>query len=152
MTRIGVISDTHGLIRPEALDALRGVDRILHAGDIGRLEVLERLRELAPVSAVRGNVDREDWALTLPLTTLVEAEESTLYLLHDVGALDLDPRAAGIGAVVAGHSHRPAHEVRDGVLFFNPGSAGPRRFGLDPSVGLLEVSGRSVEASIVPLR
>lgn len=140
--RIGIISDTHGLMRPEALRALAGVDHILHAGDVGAPEVLERLRELAPVSAVRGNVDRGVWAQALPETDLVEAAGRTFYLVHDVDDLDVDPAAAGVCAVVSGHSHRPAVLRRRGVLYVNPGSAGPRRFRLPVTVGLIDVSGR----------
>ena len=148
---IGVIADTHGLVRPEALAALRGVDRILHAGDIGGPEVLRALEAVAPVTAVRGNNDRGPWAVSLPATEAVEAAGAWLYVLHDLTALDLDPRVAGFAAVVAGHSHRPALEERDGVLYFNPGSAGPRRFRLPVSVGRLTVSAGRVTGALLTL-
>ena len=148
---LGVIADTHGLMRPEALAALRGVDRILHAGDIGGPEVLRALEVLAPVTAVRGNNDRDAWAEAIPATEVVEASGAWLYLLHDVKTLDLDPRAAGFAAVVAGHSHRPVSEERDGVLYFNPGSAGPRRFRLPVAVGRLTVAAGRVTGTLVEL-
>lgn len=152
MTReIGVISDRHGLLRPEAVAALRGVERIVHAGDIGSPDVLRALAEVAPVTAVRGNNDRGPWAEALRATEVVEVGEARLYLLHDVGELDLDPRAAGFAAVVFGHSHKPRQEQRDGVLFFNPGSAGPRRFTLPVSVGRLRVAGGRVRGELVSL-
>ena len=148
---LGVIADTHGLMRPEALAALRGVDRILHAGDIGGPELLRALEVLAPVTAVRGNNDRDAWAEAIPATEVVEAAGTWLYLLHDVKTLDLDPRAAGFAAVVAGHSHRPVSEERDGVLYFNPGSAGPRRFRLPVAVGRLTVAAGRVTGTLVEL-
>jgi putative phosphoesterase len=138
--RVGVISDTHGLLRESALKALAGVDLIIHAGDVGDPAILKRLREIAPVTAVRGNIDKGDWALALPMTTVVECGEQLIYILHDVNELDLDPRAAGISAVISGHSHQPGSEVRDGVLFLNPGSAGPRRFKLPITLVRLTVS------------
>jgi putative phosphoesterase len=125
MLTVGVISDTHGLVRPEALEALRGAAHILHAGDVGGPQVLEALQALAPVTAVRGNNDRGPWAEALPDTAVVELAGASIYLLHDRAELDLDPRAAGMAAVVCGHSHKPLQEERDGVLHFNPGSAGP---------------------------
>jgi putative phosphoesterase len=146
-----VISDTHGLLRPEAVAALRGSDLIIHAGDIGSPEVLPELRRLAPVLAVRGNVDREPWADALPLTEVVEAGGVSIYLLHDLRALDLDPKAAGFVAVVSGHTHRPVQERRGEVLFFNAGSAGPRRFRLPISVGRLIVRGKEVRSELVTL-
>lgn len=149
--RIGVISDTHGLLRPEALRALRGSDRIVHAGDVGDPGILDELGRLAPVAAVRGNVDRGPWAEALPETEVVEAGSVHLYVLHDLGALDLDPAAAGFAAVVSGHSHRPASELRDGVLYLNPGSAGPRRFRLPITLARLTVSGDRLSAEIVEL-
>ena len=149
---IGVISDTHGLLRPEAIAALRGVDRILHAGDVGDPGILDRLRELAPVTAVRGNVDRGPWAAALPKTELVEVEAVSIYLLHDLAELDLKPEAAGIGAVIFGHSHQPKIEKRNGVLYFNPGSAGPRRFRLPISLGRLVIEKRKVKAEHVDLQ
>ena len=144
---LGVISDTHGLLRPEAVAALRGVDRIIHAGDIGAPEILSALGELAPVTAVRGNNDRGPWGQAIPPTQVLDAAGVLVYVIHDVGELDLDPGAAGFGVVVAGHSHKPRNELRDGVLWFNPGSAGPRRFKLPIAVGLLTIEpGRGREA------
>src|SRR5882724_9124131 len=137
--RIGIISDTHGLLRPEAIAALRGVDHILHAGDIGVPEILDRLRELAPVTAVRGNVDREPWAPALRETELVEVDDISIYMLHDLGQLDLKPEAAGFRVVIYGHSHQPKIEEKSGVLYFNPGSAGPRRFHLPVTLGRMEI-------------
>lgn len=135
----GLISDTHGLLRPQAKQALTGVDLIIHAGDIGAPQVLEELRELAPVHAVRGNNDRAPWARGLPETEALELDGASLYVLHDLNELDLDPAAGGFAAVVTGHSHRPAMSTRDGVLYINPGSAGPRRFSLPVAVGFLEI-------------
>jgi putative phosphoesterase len=148
---LGVISDTHGLMRPEALDALAGVEQILHAGDIGTPQVLDALQAIAPVIAVRGNNDREAWAQGLPETAVVGVGEAMLYVLHDVKTLDLDPRAAGFHAVISGHSHRPALAMRQGVLFLNPGSAGPRRFKLPIAVARLSVRGSKVEAQLCEL-
>jgi putative phosphoesterase len=148
---LGVISDTHGLLRPEALAALAGCELIVHAGDIGAPEVLARLRQLAPVVAVRGNNDREAWARALPVSEVVEIDGLGLYILHDVNELDLDPRTAGFRAVIAGHSHRPRTEERDGVLFLNPGSAGPRRFTQPVTLARLRVRGQDLAASIVHL-
>lgn len=151
MPRIGVISDTHGLLRPEALRALDGADLIVHAGDVGGPEVLVALRAVAPVVAVRGNNDRGVWASTLPGTDVVETGGRSLYVLHDLKELDLDPRAAGFDAVIAGHSHQPRIERRDGVLYLNPGSAGPRRFRLPVALAWLDVGGARLEAEIVQL-
>jgi putative phosphoesterase len=148
---LGVISDTHGLLRPEAVAALTGVERIVHAGDIGDPEILRELGRLAPVSAVRGNNDRGGWAADIPETKVVEVGGVALYVLHDVHELDLDPRAAGFAAVIAGHSHQPRQEERDGVLYFNPGSAGPRRFRLPISVGRLTVAHGRVRGALVTL-
>ena len=128
--RIGLIADTHGLLRPEAVAALTGCARIVHAGDIGTPAVLEALNGLAPVTAVRGNNDRAAWASTLPLDDVLVIGGCLLYVLHDRAELDLDPAAAGFHAVITGHAHRPSHEIRDGVHYINPGSAGPRRFRL----------------------
>jgi putative phosphoesterase len=149
--RIGVISDTHGLLRPEALGALRGVDRILHAGDVGGPEILDRLRELAPVTAVRGNVDREPWAAALAGTEVLEVDGISIYLLHNLDQLDLKPEAAGFRIVIYGHSHRPKIEEKNGVLYFNPGSAGPRRFQLPVSVGVLEIKDGSIRVRVINL-
>jgi putative phosphoesterase len=148
---IGVISDTHGLLRPEAVAALRGAERIIHAGDIGAPEVLATLAELAPVTAVRGNNDKGAWARAVPETAVLEAGGVSIYVLHDVNELDLDPSAGGFRIVVAGHSHRPAQDERGGVLFFNPGSAGPRRFRLPISVGRLHVDGAAVSGELITL-
>lgn len=137
---IGLISDTHGLLRPEAVDALRGSELIVHAGDVGDPEILGGLRELAPVVAVRGNVDREDWAEELPATAVAQLADARIYVLHDVHDLDLNPAAAGFGAVVSGHSHKFGSSERAGVLYINPGSAGPRRFQLPVTVAWLDVS------------
>jgi uncharacterized protein len=149
--RIGVISDTHGLLRPEALAALAGVEHILHAGDVGDPGILERLRAIAPVTAIRGNVDGHGACARLPNTELVELGGRQIYMLHDREALDLDPVAAGIAVVVSGHSHRPAMLRHKGVLYFNPGSAGPRRFSLPVTVGLLTISTAGVDAKVVEL-
>jgi len=153
--QIGVISDTHGLLRPEAVRALAGSERIIHAGDVGDPAILEELARIAPVSAVRGNVDRGVLARELPATAVVEVGEVALYLLHDLAELGHylkgSPTAAGFGAVIYGHSHKPSQEVRDGVLYLNPGSAGPRRFTLPVTVARLTVSGARLEAEIVEL-
>ena len=148
---VGVISDTHGLLRPEALRELAGVELIVHAGDVGAPEVLDRLREVAPVVAVRGNNDRAPWADALPDTEVVEVEQTLLYVLHDLHELDLDPAAAGFHAVIAGHSHRPRVEERNGVLFLNPGSAGPRRFTLPIALARLSIRDGRLDARIVEL-
>jgi putative phosphoesterase len=151
MTRLGVISDTHGLLRPEALDALRGSDMIVHAGDVGSADVLRALEALAPLVVVRGNNDHGRWADTLPLTDAFELGRASIYVIHDVKALRVDPRTAGHAVVISGHSHRPRSERRDGVLFFNPGSAGPRRFRLPISVGHLVVEGARVRGRLETL-
>jgi putative phosphoesterase len=148
---VGVISDTHGLLRPEAVDALRGVELILHAGDVGKPEVLDGLRRVAPTFVVRGNVDHGDWASRLPVSEIVEVGGRSFYMLHDIGELDLDPPTAGFAAVIFGHSHHPLIETRDGVLFLNPGSAGPRRFKLPVSVARVRVSGGALDPQIVTL-
>ena len=148
---LGVISDTHGLVRPEALAALAGVERIVHAGDIGAPDVLAALGRIAPVTAVRGNNDRERWAADIPETDVLEIGDVSLYVLHDLHELDLDPRAAGFAAVIAGHSHQPRMEERDGVLYLNPGSAGPRRFKLPISLARLTVTGGHLRAELVTL-
>jgi putative phosphoesterase len=148
---IGVISDTHGLLRPEAVDALAGSDVIVHAGDVGSPDILETLRGLAPVVAVRGNVDTAPWASALPATDAVDLGGRLLYVLHQVDRLDLDPVAAGVAAVVYGHSHRPSAEVRRGVLYLNPGSAGPRRFRLPITLARLRVDGGALRPEFVDL-
>lgn len=136
---IGVISDTHGLLRPQALRALRESDLIIHAGDVGKPEILEELKTLAPVFAVRGNIDTEPWAQALPETEVIETDSATIYVLHDANAIDLDPAAAGFHIIVSGHSHKPGRTERNGVLYLNPGSAGPRRFDLPVTVALLHL-------------
>lgn len=146
---VGVISDTHGLLRPQAMEALRGSQLIIHAGDIGAAEILRRLEEIAPVRAVRGNIDVQPWAKALPEFEVVEAGGASLYVLHDVKQLDLSPRAGGFAAVISGHSHRAGKQVRDRVLYFNPGSAGPRRFRLPVSVGRLRIADGKVSGEIV---
>ena len=148
---IGVISDTHGLLRPEAVEALRGVSLILHAGDVGKPEILTQLEEVAPVKVVRGNVDRGAWAQGLPMTEVVEVGGVFFYMLHILDDLDLDPAAAGFRVVVFGHSHKPSQEVKKGVLYLNPGSAGPRRFKLSVSLALVRVRGEEVEVERLEL-
>jgi len=148
---IGVISDTHGLLRPQAVDALRGSARIIHAGDVGDPAIFSKLSEIAPVVAVRGNVDRGGWAKTLPLTNLLEVEGVTIYILHNLDDLDLKPEAARFAAVIYGHSHIPKHEVKNGVLYFNPGSAGPKRFRLPVTLGKLIITDGQIEGQIVQL-
>ena len=147
---IGVISDTHGLVRPEALAALRGCDAIVHAGDIGKPEVLEQLEDLAPLTAIRGNVDT--WATDLPDTAELTVAGKRFYVIHNVKELELDPRSAGFSAVISGHSHVPKNETREGVLYLNPGSAGPRRFRLPVAVAKIRVGKDGVNAELVVLR
>jgi uncharacterized protein len=149
---LGVISDTHGLLRPEAIEALRGSDRILHAGDVGAAEILEALAQIAPVTAIRGNVDTDAWARALPKTEVVTAGGVSIYILHDLGQLDLKLGAAGFRVVVYGHSHQPKIEEKNGVLYFNPGSAGPRRFNLPVSLGKLLIREREVRAELIELK
>jgi len=148
---LGVISDTHGLLRPAAVHALRGSDRILHAGDVGAPEIVEALAQVAPVTAVRGNVDVGPWALALPETEIVESGGVSIYMLHDLGQLNLKPEAAGFRVVIYGHSHQPKIEEKNGVLYFHPGSAGPRRFNLPVSVGRLTIEAGTVRAELVEL-
>jgi putative phosphoesterase len=149
---LGVISDTHGLMRPQALDVLRGSDLIIHAGDVGTPDVLEELRRIAPVFAVRGNIDTQPWAQILPYTQIVSAGAHNCHVLHDISQLAIDPRKARIAAVIFGHSHKPSVERRDGVLYLNPGSAGPRRFTLPICVARIRVSEQRLEPTIVHLR
>jgi uncharacterized protein len=149
--RVGLISDTHGLVREEALAALRGCDHILHAGDIDIPDVIMKLRDLAPVTVVRGNNDRGAWANEIPVYEVMEFGEVSVYVRHDESELDIDPRAAGFRVMMFGHSHKPRIEMRDGVLFVNPGSAGPRRFKLPVAVGELLITGAQVEARIIEL-
>ena len=148
---IGVISDTHGLLRPEALAALQGSDCIIHAGDVGDPEILNKLAAIAPVTAARGNVDRVAWAQEIPTTDVVETGDVSIYVIHSLEELDLKPEAAGFAAVISGHSHAPKQETRNGVLYFNPGSAGPRRFTLPVSVGKLTVDRTKITAAIIEL-
>jgi putative phosphoesterase len=148
---IGVISDTHGLMRPEALTALRGSDLIIHAGDVGSADVIEQLNAIAPTHAVRGNVDTQSWARALPDTRVVEAAELRFYLLHVRAELAVDPISAGYAAVIFGHSHKPSVEMRNGVLWLNPGSAGPRRFRLPVTVARIRVAADNLDPEIVPL-
>jgi uncharacterized protein len=152
MSRIGLISDTHGLLRPEAIEFLQGCDHIIHAGDIDKAEVLRELTNIAPVTAVRGNNDKGTLAKVLPETQLLEFESKLIYVIHDIASIDLDPAAASIDVVVYGHSHKPSQEKRGGVLYINPGSAGPRRFKLPVSVGELVISKRDIRARIVELK
>ncbi|HYW39912.1 MAG TPA: metallophosphoesterase family protein [Terriglobales bacterium] len=148
---LGVISDTHGLLRPAAVEALRGSDQILHAGDVGTPGILEALTQIAPVTAIYGNVDTAPWARALPATEVVEAGGVSIYILHDLGRLDRKPEGAGFRVVVYGHSHKPKIEEKNGVLYFNPGSAGPRRFHLPVSVGRLTITAGRVRAELVDL-
>jgi hypothetical protein len=148
---IGLISDTHGLLRPEALRSLDDCDLIIHAGDVGDPQILETLKTIAPVFAVRGNVDTEPWALALPETEVVETDPATIYVLHDIHGLDLDPVAAGFHIIVSGHSHKPARTEHDGVIFLNPGSAGPRRFDLPVTVARLNVSQKPLAVEFIDL-
>jgi uncharacterized protein len=149
--RVGLISDTHGLIRPAALDALRGSELIIHCGDIGDPAVLQALRDLAPVRAIRGNNDKGAWARSLPTSDVVELGGHAIYVLHNLAELDLDPSAAGFTAVVFGHSHKPSIENRGKILFVNPGSAGPRRFTLPVAVATLALRSGRCETKIVEL-
>jgi putative phosphoesterase len=151
MPRVGLISDTHGLLRPEAIAFLRGSDFIVHAGDIGDAKVLKELNTLAPVTVVRGNNDKGPWAEGIAETEVLQVGDVFIYVLHNLAELDLDPVAAGFQVVVSGHSHHPLIEERDGVLYVNPGSSGPRRFKLPIAVAELQVVGQSVKAKVVEL-
>jgi len=151
MAVIGVISDTHGLLREEALAALSGAEHIIHAGDVGKAEILDRLREIAPVTAVRGNVDLGCWSRELPDRETVEVDGMSIYVLHILAEIDLKPEAAGFDVVVYGHSHVPKQKLKSGVLYFNPGSAGPRRFRLPVTVGKLVIGAGHVHGEIVNL-
>jgi putative phosphoesterase len=148
---IGLISDTHGLLRPEAVEALKGSDFIIHAGDIGDPQVLSGLSSLAPVTAVRGNVDRGSWADSLSATEVLQAGGAFIFVIHNIADLDLDPAAVGFQAVISGHSHQPGWREMDGVLFVNPGSAGPRRFKLPVTVGRLLVTEAGITADVIKL-
>jgi putative phosphoesterase len=149
---IGVISDTHGLLRPEALTVLAGSDFIIHAGDVGDPVILRALEKIAPVTAIRGNIDTQSWAKNIPATDVLEVTEVSIYVLHSLAELDLKPEAAGFAAIVYGHSHKPKQEVKNGVLYFNPGSAGPRRFRLPVSIGRLKIAGKEVSSEIIELK
>jgi len=149
--KIGVIADTHGLLRPEAVELLRGSQHIIHAGDIGSAEIIPALEKIAPVTAIRGNVDTQSWARRFAETEVVELEGLHIYVVHDANALDLNPKAAGFAAVISGHSHQPKQEMKDSVLYFNPGSAGPRRFKLPISVGRLVIAEGKVSAEILEI-
>jgi putative phosphoesterase len=146
--RIGVISDTHGLLRPEAEQRLAGVAHIIHAGDIGRPEVIDRLRRIAPVIAIRGNVDKRPWAESYPDTDTVRLGDQTIHILHDIHDLQLDPASCGINVIISGHSHKPLIETVDGVLYLNPGSAGPRRFNLPITLATLDLSASGSRAEL----
>jgi putative phosphoesterase len=146
--RIGIISDTHGLLRPEVADRLAGVHYIIHAGDIGRPEVISELRKIAPLTAIRGNIDKGEWAAEHPHTALVKLGGRSIYVLHNLKELDLDPAAAGIDVVVSGHSHRPKIETVGGVLYINPGSAGPRSFTLPIALATLELTSDAIRPCI----
>ena len=148
---IGVISDTHGLLRPEALTALAGVDHILHAGDVGNPDILDTLRKIAPVTAIRGNVDTHGDCAQLPETEAIELGGHLFYLIHSVQWLDINPEAAGIAVVISGHSHQSGIETRNGVLYLNPGSAGPRRFKLPVTLALVEITPNAINPRLVQL-
>lgn len=151
MMRIGIISDTHGLLRPEAVKRLAGADHIIHARDIGAPEVVEGLRRIAPTTAVRGNIDAGEWAKDYPDTELVVLDGRTLYVLHNLNEIKLDPAASGFHVIISGHSHRPKIETKNGVLYLNPGSAGPRRFKLPIAVATLEFSDRALLPQILEI-
>ena len=152
MSIVGVISDTHGLLRPEAMRALKGSEHIVHAGDVGDPVILEQLAEIAPVTAIRGNVDYGDWAQKLPETDVLEVGGISIFVLHNIDKLDLKPEDAGFAAVIYGHSHVPKQELNNGVLYFNPGSAGPKRFSLPISVGRFMIEGGKLKATILELQ
>jgi uncharacterized protein len=151
MKTVGLISDTHGLLRDEALRALQGSELIIHAGDVGKPEILDALKSVAPVVAVRGNIDTAAWASVLPTTAVAEAGSATIYVLHDVHELDLDPAPSGFQIVVSGHSHKPSRTERGGVLFVNPGSAGPRRFQLPVTVARLDLQRKPWSVEFIEL-
>ncbi|GGG74618.1 metallophosphoesterase family protein [Edaphobacter dinghuensis] len=148
---IGVISDTHGLLRPEVLTALAGVEHILHAGDVGDARILDTLREIAPVTAIRGNIDQWGECAELPPTDVVELDGHLFYLVHSLADLDINPAVAGVAVVISGHSHKPAIEQRNGVLYLNPGSAGPRRFNLPVTIALIRADEAGIETELVNL-
>ena len=148
---IGVISDTHGLLRPEAVELLQGSEHIIHAGDIGSPEIVPALEKIAPVTAIRGNVDTQPWARRFAEIEVVELAGTHIYVIHDVNALDLNPRAAGFAVVISGHSHQPKQEIKDDVLYFNPGSAGPRRFNLPISLGRLHIGDGMIQGKLLTI-
>ncbi len=148
---IGVISDTHGLLRPEVFEALHHVERIIHAGDIGNENILKELETIAPVTAVRGNMDG-DWAFKLKRTEALEISGNLIYVIHDLARLDLDPESSGADVVISGHSHRPSASKHNGVLYMNPGSAGPKRFSLPISVGLLHIHSKGIKPELIKLK
>jgi uncharacterized protein len=148
---VGVISDTHGLLRPEAIQALRGCNSIIHAGDVDKPGILESLEQIAPVTAVRGNCDSGSWTTRLHKTETIQIGEVFLHVIHNLDQLDLDPKEADIRVVISGHTHRPLIEERQGVLFLNPGAAGPKRFDLSPSLVLLRIAGKAVKAELIEL-
>lgn len=149
--RIGVIADTHGLLRPEAIEALRGSDLIIHAGDIGKPQVLEILKNIAPVVAIRGNIDKGTWCQSLSLSEVIQFGQKWLYVIHELSELDLDPSASGFDAVIFGHSHQPSIETRNGVVFLNPGSAGPRRFKLPISLAIIDMKANVLKPQLIEL-
>jgi len=149
---IGVISDTHGLLRPEAVDALQGADYIIHAGDIGRSIILDELRSIAPVVAVRGNMDGGWWAYQLPVADVLEVNKILIYVIHDISKIDVDPKTANIKVVISGHTHSPSIGNHDGVLYLNPGSAGPRRSKRPVSVALIKIAGMATKAELITLK
>jgi uncharacterized protein len=151
MFRVGLISDTHGILRPEASAFLRGCDHILHGGDIGGPDILQQLSAIATTTAVRGNNDKGSWAGSLSEMEVVQFGEVFVYVIHDLAHLDIEPKAAGVSVVVSGHSHRPLIQERDDVLYVNPGSAGPRRFKLPIAIGELNIVGNSITPRIVTL-
>lgn len=151
MKQIGIISDTHGLLRPEAVDLLRGSDHIIHAGDIGNLSILSQLSDIAPVTAVKGNCDRGELAQTLPETQIIEVGGKFIYVTHDIHNMSIDPGAAGIDVVVSGHSHSPRIEHKNGTLYINPGSAGIRRFSLPLGVALIHIEDSNMDAKFIEI-
>ncbi len=151
MTSVGIISDTHNLLRPEAIKALEGSDCIIHAGDIGSLEIIEKLKSIASVYAIRGNIDKPPWGNTFPDKDVFEISDKYIYVLHNIHEIDLDPAAAGFDVVISGHSHEPIIERKNGVLYINPGSAGPRRFKLPISIAKLQIDNDSISADLIEL-
>lgn len=148
---IGVISDTHGLIRPEVIIALQPCDLIIHAGDIGSMEVVNTLKGIAPLIAVRGNVDKDDWCYQFPKNEVIEIEKKYIYVIHDLDELNIDPKAAGIDVVICGHSHKPLLEELQGVIYINPGSVGPRRFNLPTALSIMEIDQDDINIRFVDI-